>query len=97
MKQLTIFCSLDLEERVVGALDRAGAEGFFRIGGSTGAKFLRKGELPRTESFDAAAFLVPAIDEDSADTVVTELENYANACEYQPCLRIVLSAIEKAW
>jgi hypothetical protein len=97
MKQLTVYCSRDLEERVVAALDRAGAEGFFRVGGSSGSKFLPAGELPRTTSWDAVALTVPAIPPDAAQKVVAELEAYANACEIQPCLRIVMTAIEQVW
>ena len=97
MKQLTVYCSRDLEERVVNALDHAGAEGFFPIGGSSGSKFLQPGVLPRTTSWDAIAFIVPAIDASDAQKIVDELEAFANACDYQPCLRIVLSAVEQVW
>jgi hypothetical protein len=97
MKQLTVYCSRDLEDRVIAALDHAGAEGFFRVGGSSGSKFLPAGELPRTTSWDAVAFTVPAIEADAAMKVVDELETFADACEIQPCLRIVLIPIEQVW
>ena len=95
MKQLAVFCSRDLEDRVVAALDHAGVEGFLRLGGGTGAKFKSGGELPRTMTWEATLFLVPAVAEDRLQLVIAELERYAGSCEVKPCLRIIVSAVEK--
>jgi len=97
VKQLSIYCSLDLEERVVAALDRAGAEGFVRIPRATGNKFAGPGEVPRTLTWEAAVFLVPGAAEPVVEAVVRELESYAGGCDIRPCLRMVVSPVERVY
>jgi hypothetical protein len=94
MKQLTIYCSHDLEERVVTALDEAGVEGFVRLGHATANRFRGPGEVPRALTWEATMFLVPGVPEERADAVVRELSGYAGACDIAPCLRIVVSPVE---
>ena len=96
MKQLAIYCSRDLEERVVSALDQAGVEGFVRIPHVTGNKFREPGGVPRTLTWEALAFVVPGAEEATVEAVVRELEGYAGGCEIRPCLRMVVSSVEKA-
>lgn len=95
MKHLTIYCSRDLEHRVVAALDSAGVEGFLRVGEATGNKFQPPSLLPRTMTWEAALFMVPAAPEQKVGEIIAELERYAGACEVRPCLRIVVSAVEQ--
>ena len=63
MKQLTIYCSRDLEERVVAVLDHAGAEGYLRLAGATANRFSPSGQVPRVSSWEATLFLVPGTEE----------------------------------
>ena len=51
MKQLTVFCSRDLESRVVSILDEAGLDGYLRVGDVMGNRFLPKGQVPRSETW----------------------------------------------
>lgn len=95
MKQLTIFCSRDLENRVIAVLDRAGIDGFFRAGAATGNKFVPGGQVPRTESWEAAMFVVPAVEGEKIDSILGALAEYARSCEIEPCLRVVVSAVER--
>jgi hypothetical protein len=95
MKQLSIYCSRDLEDRVIAALDRVGVEGFMRVGGATGNKFKPPAELPRAMTWEAILFLVPAAPDNKIEQVIGELERYAGACEVRPCLKIVVSTVEK--
>ena len=97
MKQLTIYCSRDLEEMVIAALDRHGAEGYFRIAGATGNKFLPEGTLPRTITWEAVALTVPALPEKEIPPIVADLEAHADACDIRPCLRNVTLPIDQAW
>lgn len=94
MKQLTIFLSPDLEHRAIDALERAGVEGFLRLEGATGNKFLANDPLTRIMTWEAVALLVPGADDGQAASVVEELGHYADACETRPCLRIVVSPVE---
>ncbi len=95
MKQLMIYCSRDLEDRVVAALDAAGVEGFLRVGEATGNKFQPPALLPRTMTWEAALFVAPAAAEQKVEQIIAELESYAGACEVRPCLRMVVSAVER--
>jgi hypothetical protein len=95
MKQLTIYCSRDLEERVVHVLDHAGVEAFFRSSTGTGVRFLPQGQLPRTMTWEALFFLVPAIEEPALEQVIDELQRYSGSCEIEPCLRIVVSTVDR--
>lgn len=94
MKQLTIFLSPDLEHRAIDALERAGVEGFLRLEGATGNKFLANDPLTRIIRWEALALLVPGADDEQAAAIVRDLEMYSNACETRPCLRIVVSPVE---
>lgn len=97
MKQLTIFCSRDLEDRVITALDTAGIEGFARMSDVTGNKFLSKGQVPRTMAWDSLCIIVPADTDERVDEVVGILKQYAGKCDIEPCLRMVVSSVEKAY
>jgi hypothetical protein len=96
MKQLMIFCSSSEEDFVVTALDRAGVDGFLRIGGATGGKFLERNQVPRTISWEATLMIVPAVSDECARTVVRELGEYSRNCEIEPCLRVVVTETEEA-
>jgi len=95
VKQLTIYCSRDLENHVVNALDHARLEGFLRIGGASGSKFCDPGDVPRTMDWEATIFLVPCAQETQVQNVVAELAEYAKSCDTYPCLRIVVTAVEQ--
>lgn len=95
MKQLTIFCSADLDDRVVTTLDRSGIDGFLCVDHASGSKFNAPGRVPRTMSWDARLFIVPGAEDAQVAQVVDELEGYANACDIQPCLRIVVSTVDR--
>ena len=97
MKQLTIFCSADLEHRVLNALERAGVQGFLRLPGGSGCRFKERGEVPRTLSWEALMFTVPDAEAEQVSQVADELEGYAGACEIQPCLRMVISPVERVY
>jgi hypothetical protein len=97
MKQLTIYCSRDLENRVVNALDHARLEGFLRIGGASGSKFCDPGEVPRTMDWEATMFLVPGAEEVQIQAVVNELAEYTKSCDTYPCLRIAVAPVEQVY
>lgn len=95
MKQLAIYCSDDLRETVVRALDHALVDGFLLVPDCLGHYFARPGDVPRTISWEASVILVPAADEDRIARVVDELRAHAGRCEIEPCLRIVVSPVER--
>jgi hypothetical protein len=96
MRQLTLYCSRDLEDRVISALDRAGVHGFLRVGDATGNKFLPQGEVPRTMTWEASLIVVPVVPSEKVDQIVKELREYAGSCEIDPCLRLTVSPVDEA-
>ena len=97
MKQLTVYCSLDIENEVITILDRIGVDGFMRIGGGTGNKFLPRGQVPRTMTWEASVFVVPSAPDEAVSSVVRHLEEYAGKCDIEPCLRFVVTPVEDAY
>jgi hypothetical protein len=95
MKQLTVYCSPELEHQVVAAFDRHGAEGYLRIPRAVGHKFLEPGALPRTVSFEAVVLVVPGASEATVAAVLQELQDVAGKCEIQPCLRASVVNVER--
>ena len=95
MKQLTIFCSRDEEERVVAILERAGVQSYLRVGNATGNKFLEAGRVPRTMSWEAAMFVVPAAEDPCVRAVAEALSEYTGKCEFEPCLRFVVGTVDE--
>jgi hypothetical protein len=97
MKQLTVYCSRDLEKRVISAFDEVDLEGYVHLGGATGHKFLPGDQVPRTMTWEASVFVVPSAPEDRIARVVDSLKLYAGSCEIEPCIRIVTSDVEQAY
>ncbi len=97
MKQLSIFLSSDLERRAVDALERAGLDGFLRLEGASGNKFVPEDPLSRTMTWEAVVLLVPGAGDEQVAAVGRELEEHADACETRPCLRIVVSRVEEVY
>jgi hypothetical protein len=95
MKQLSVFVSRDLESRVEHAFDHAGIDTYLRIGDATGVRFTAAGQLPRTTTWDAALFVIPAADEGAIRTVMDELRQFAGTCEFEPCLRMVVTSVDE--
>ena len=95
MKQLSVYVSRDLESHVVQALDHAGVEAYLRLGEATGMRSTAPGQLPRTVSWDAALYLVPAAEERSIRTVIEALREFAGTCEVGPCLRMVVAPVDE--
>lgn len=95
MKQLVIYCSDDLEHRVVSAIDRNGAEGYLRVPNAVGHKFLERERLPRSVSFDAVMIVVPGASEACVAGILEDLQDVANRCEIRPCLRASVLDVER--
>lgn len=97
MRSLTVFCSRDLEDRVVSAFEHAGIEAFLRLGGATGHRFVPTDEMSRTMTWEAIMFVVPVASTERIDTAVDELEHYAGTCEIEPCLRVIVGTVDRAY
>jgi hypothetical protein len=95
MKQLTVYCSEELEHQVVSSFDRHGAEGYLRIPRAIGHKFLEPEALPRTVSFEAIVLVVPGASEATVAAILQDLQDYAGKCEIQPCLRASVVDLER--
>ena len=93
MKQLTVFCTPDLEDRVVSALDHAGVEGFLRLPGGSAHLFAEPGQVPRTMAWEAVLLMVPAAPEERLLRAIDELDAYNRECETGVCLRCTMTEV----
>jgi len=96
MKQLTIFYSADLSESVRTVLIRAGIDGFLRVPNAVGCKPKAALEHGRTPEW-RAEMIIAAAPSDLTQSVVDELKRYANRCDVEPCLRILLSDLDDVY
>jgi hypothetical protein len=97
MKQLTIFCSRDLEQRAVAVLDGEGLQGYLRLGDATGNRFLPKGQLPRAVVWEAVMLVVPGDEDERIDRVRKKLQLLAADCEVEPCIRLLVHSGVEAY
>lgn len=96
MKLLTILCSSDLGERVQDALIRAGAEGFLHVPSAVGFKPGAAAEHGRWPRYPAEMYVAP-VAERVATEVLGTLGEFAGRCDVEPCLKIVVSSVEKVY
>ena len=91
MKQLTIFCSRDLEAQVVSVLDGSGLHGYLRVGDATGNRFLPKGQVPRSLTWEAVMIVIPGDEDATIDAVREKLQDIAASCGPDPCMRLLVN------
>jgi len=96
MKQLTIYCSHELTDEVNRVLHRFEVEGFINMSGLTGNKLKPRGSYEKDLAWSAAAFVVFA-EADRLKSITTALKDYADRCEVEPCLRMVVVPIEEIY
>lgn len=96
MKQLTIYCSEELNDTVNKILHNYEIEGFIHMPGIFGEKFKPKDSFGKDLVWQACAFVVfPG--EDQIESILNELQEYANRCKDKPCLRMVVTPIDKLY
>lgn len=91
MKQLTVFCSRDLEEQVVEILDGSGLDGYLRLDGVTGNRFLPRDQVPRSLTWEVVMIIVPGAEPALIDSVREKLQTIAEDCEIEPCIRLLVN------
>jgi hypothetical protein len=96
VKQLTIFCSSDLSDIVRDALVHAGVTGFLKVPHAVGSKPGATGQHGRYPTWDAEMF-VAAAEAEAVDKVMKDLEQHVGKCDVEPCLRIMVSALEAVY
>ncbi|RMF74732.1 MAG: hypothetical protein D6738_05580 [Acidobacteria bacterium] len=92
---MKILCNSDLTDRVISALDHAGAHHFLRIPEAVGTMFEPEGVIPRTISWEATLFVVPGLTVEQIDRLVHELRDVVGECSAENCLRILVSRVER--
>ena len=96
MKQLTIFCSSDLSDTVRDELVRAGVTGFLKVPHAVGSKPGATWQHGRYPTWDAEMF-VAAAEPEAVKKVVDGLDQHVGKCDVEPCLRIMVSALEAVY
>jgi hypothetical protein len=96
MKQLTILCSSDLADKVRNALNNAGVHGFLQLPNAVGNEPGAAAEHGRVPRWEAEMFVAP-VPADIVDQVVARLRSYAEKCEVEPCMRILVSSLDAVY
>ena len=96
MKQLMIFCSPDLESRIISVLSEAGVEGFLHLPGGSANLFTDPGQVPRTLTWEANLVIVPAAADETVLRVADRLDDYARSCATESCLRYAVTTVERS-
>lgn len=93
MKQLTVYCSEELSEDIQHILHHYDLEGFIHEPGMVATKFKPKGSYGKDMSWQTNIFVVFPEDQ-QLEGIVGELKHYINACEIEPCLRIIVTSVD---
>jgi hypothetical protein len=96
VKQLTVLCSADLSDTVRDVLVRSGITGFLKVPHAVGSKPGATWQHGRYPTWEAEMFVAPA-ESEAVDKAVKGLEQYAGQCDVEPCLRIMVSALEAVY
>jgi len=95
MKQLTIICSPELNDKVVSILAKHRLEGFLEIGQVTGNQFESRDRLSPTVTWEGV-MLQTWIREDAVSAAVSaDLVELRKDCASHPCLRFYLGPAEE--
>ncbi|MFA6449938.1 MAG: hypothetical protein WCX65_10735 [bacterium] len=94
-KQLTIFCSSEISDMVIGILSSSGIKGFMHLQG-TGTNVIKKTAFAHDLTWPADVFIVPA-EEQPIRNILEHLKNYAGKCEIEPCLKLILSSVDEMY
>ncbi len=94
MKQLTIYCSEELNDSVSQILHHYEIEGFIHMPGIYGNKLKPRGSFEKDLAWQACAFIVFPED-DQLQSLMAELQQFAQKCGESPCLRMVVVAPEQ--
>jgi hypothetical protein len=97
MKMLTIYASSDLQNRIVTAIQEAGADTFLTLDGATAHRFNRSHDLPRTMTWEAVMFLVPGLSNEQANQLSEALGEECGDGDRRPCLRMTMSDVDASW
>ena len=94
MKQLTIYCSDELTEQVGRVLRRQHIDSFVHIPSIYGNRTSSQASINKDIVWHAEAFVV-FTEGQQLEAIMNELADFANACEANPCLRMVVTPVEK--
>lgn len=93
MKQLTIYCADELNEKVRHILHHYDLEGFIHKPGLFATRFKPEGTYGKDMTWQANAFILFS-EEEQIRGITQEIQGLIDASEIEPCLRIVVIPIE---
>ena len=96
MKQLTVFCSADLSDKVYETLIRAGVEGFIKIPHAVGHLPGAAATHGRFPHWEAEVFMA-SVEPETLDGVIGALRDFIGHCDVAPCLRILVAPLEAVY
>lgn len=96
MKQLTIYCSTELNESVVQIFRDHEIENYVHVPELYGNALKKRGSYERDQVWKANSFVL-FLEESVVDKIISDLKGYIDKCEIQPCLRLVVTPIEQIY
>jgi len=93
MKQLTLYCSEELNDRVSQILHHYDLDGYIHNPGLFATTFKPKGSYVKDMAWEAHVYILFLSDE-QLQGLLEELKQYINACDIEPCIRIVVTPVE---
>jgi hypothetical protein len=96
MKLLTILISSDLKEEVSEIIADHDVDCYVRIGEAYGISHRCKGSLGDDMPWEARVVMVAGVEEQLVK-LAEAVETAVQAKEYKPCLRMMLSPVDRVW
>ena len=96
MKLLTIFISSDLQDEVSRLISEAQVDCYVRLGEAYGISHRCKGSLGDDMPWEASVLMI-AGEEEQLESLAENIATTVKNKEYEPCLRMMLSPVDKVW
>ncbi len=96
MKLLTILISSDLQDEVSRLIAEMEIDCYMRLGEAYGISHRCRGSLGNNMPWDAAVMMV-AGEREQLEQLADNIESSVRSKEYEPCLRMMLSPVDRVW
>ena len=96
MKLLTMIFASDLKEEISEIISQHDIDCYVRIGEAYGISHRCKGSLGDDMPWEARVVMVAGVEEQLVK-LAEAVEVFVQSKDYQPCLRMMLSPVDRVW
>ncbi len=96
MKLLTVIISSDLLDEVSRLISRAQIDCYVRLAEAYGISHRCKGSLGDDMPWEASVLMI-AGESEQLESLAENIEAAIKSKDYQPCLRMMLSPVDRVW